>query len=369
MPDKKIITFVSGKITRGDGQGRVNYELAKSAIEHGYHVNIITTEADQDLIDCGANFIKVKKIGLPDLLFGSYFAFCANHLIDTLNSPGIIIANGYSTTRKHQINIAHFVHHDWLNSKYYLPKLNLFRPKTWYYNLYTRANCWWEKISFSRASTIVAVSDMIKEQLVVSGINQDKITTIFNGVDCSEFYPSMERRTNKHIGLVFIGDLKSSRKNLETVLCAIKSLPSVRLSVVGNTNGSKYPGLVKKMGLLAKVNFLGYRKNIAEILRNNDIFVFPSRYDPCPLVVMEALASGLITITSKNVGNWSLVLQSGTNILDNPEDTLSLESSLKGIIGNNKIRRECQAKSRQIALDFNWPIVTKKYFDLIKTYD
>jgi len=366
MKNNKTITIVSNKITRGDGQGRVNYEIAKAALSNDYRVNLITTEADHELVKLGANIIQIKKLPLPELFSLLYFVSNANRIVKKIQSKGTVVANGFSITTPHDLNIAHFVHFGWLNSGYYQPKMSLFKPKSWYYNLYTRLNCYFEKISFSRARKIVAVSMMISDELTSIGIAKEKITMIDNGVDCDEFYPT-KKAHSKNLKLAFVGDLKSTRKNLETVFLAIQSIKNVQLLVVGNHENSIYPKLAKKFMVDEKVKFLGYSKNIAKILRGCDVFVFPSRYDPFGLVVMEAMASGLAVVTSKKVGSWQIANRANAGIIENPEDFENLKVILEKFVKHDTFREKCQVESRRIALDYDWKFVTKKYLKIIES--
>jgi hypothetical protein len=50
------------------------------------------------------------------------------------------------------------------------------------------------------------------------------------------------------------------------------------------------------------VHFLGYRRDIPDLMRTANIFVFPSRYEACPLVLLEAMASGLPIVTAQTAG-------------------------------------------------------------------
>lgn len=365
MKDKKTLVLVSNRIIVGEGQGKVNFQIAKYALANGYRVKLFSRQVEKSLVESGALFYKIKETRLPRIIDSIYFCFCSSRLAKKCSSE-IIIANGFSINSKHDLNIAHFVHSGWLRSGYYQPKFNLFSPKSWYYNFYTHINCYFEKISFSRARKIIAVSEMVRDELVSIGIDEKKISMIYNGVDCDEFHPA-KKDDRKTLKLAFVGDLKSTRKNLETVLIAIQSIKNVQLLVVGNHENSIYPKLAKKFMADDKVKFLGYSKNIARILRSCDVFVFPSRYDPCPLVIMEAMASGLAVVTSKKVGNWSIADQANAGTIDNPEDYQGLKQALEKLASNHVFREKCQIESRRIALIHDWKFVMKNYLRIIKS--
>ena len=66
-------------------------------------------------------------------------------------------------------------------------------------------------------------------------------------------------------------------------------------------------GLVAELGVENEVKFLGYHKDIYEIYKMADIFVFPSLREGMPVALMEAMASGLPVICSDIRGNRDLL--------------------------------------------------------------
>ncbi|TAJ25487.1 MAG: glycosyltransferase, partial [Nitrospirae bacterium] len=69
---------------------------------------------------------------------------------------------------------------------------------------------------------------------------------------------------------------------------------------------------VQRYGLRQVLHLVGWRRDIAEILRCLDVFVLTSRWEGLPRVYLEALASG-VPVVGTNVDGASEVVHDGVN--------------------------------------------------------
>jgi glycosyltransferase involved in cell wall biosynthesis len=113
--------------------------------------------------------------------------------------------------------------------------------------------------------------------------------------------------------LVFINVARQEyQKGQDVLLAAISLLPKLELDkvhflIVGR-EGKATPMLEQQLvdrGIEDKVTFLGHRTDIPALLNMSDVFVFPSRYEGLPGVLIEAEASGLPIICT----NLSMMLE------------------------------------------------------------
>jgi UDP-glucose:(heptosyl)LPS alpha-1,3-glucosyltransferase len=84
----------------------------------------------------------------------------------------------------------------------------------------------------------------------------------------------------------------------------------VHLLVCGGGDSSRYRRQAGRLGLQDVVHFLGYYPDVRDCYWSSDFFVQPTYYDPCSLVVLEALACGLPVITTVQNGAGELLSQS-----------------------------------------------------------
>ena len=81
--------------------------------------------------------------------------------------------------------------------------------------------------------------------------------------------------------------------------------------------------LTRELGVEDKVSFLGYRKDIPEICKMSDIFIFSSFQEGLPVSVMEAMAAGLPVVASDIRGSSELVIRDKGGYLMKPKDVES----------------------------------------------
>jgi len=96
--------------------------------------------------------------------------------------------------------------------------------------------------------------------------------------------------------------------------------------------------------------------------------VLPSRRDSCPLVLLEAMASGLPCIVSKNVGTHDLVAPNAGFVLESPEDTAGLADALR-VMRDDVAQREAMGKAaRATAEQHSWGRMSQQYLEIIRTH-
>ncbi len=365
------ICIVTHKIRKGDGQGRVNYEIAMELIRRGHQLTLLASEVAPELAESiSVDWVPIIVHKYPtEFIRNLVFAQkSARWLRDHRGELDIVKLNGAITGVNSDVNAVHFVHNSWWRSPVHISQehRDLYGLYQW---LYTGINSYWEKQAFRKSKVVVAVSTKVAEELINIGVDRRKIRVIANGVDLEEFTPgSIEREElglPKNVTLaMFAGDIRISRKNLDTVLQALVKVPDLHLAVVGETKNSPYPKMVEKLQLGQRVHFLGYRRDMPLLQKAADFFVFPSRYEPFGLVVIEAMASGLPVITSKSTGAADLVTPACGIVLADCNDINSLAQSLELLKSDYQLRQKMGRAARAIAEQYSWKIMAQNYLDL-----
>ena len=138
--------------------------------------------------------------------------------------------------------------------------------------------------------------------------------------------------------LLSVGEL-IKRKNHETVLKALSKLKNHDFIylICGRGILAEYlQKQVKKLDLTDKVKFSGFRKDIAEICKTADLFIFPSYQEGLPVALMEAMAVNLPAIASNVRGNRDLISKQNLFAPDDVNALVKLIEKQLENIENNK---------------------------------
>jgi UDP-glucose:(heptosyl)LPS alpha-1,3-glucosyltransferase len=228
----------------------------------------------------------------------------------------------------------------WRRQAYVLgKKLN---PKAWTYQAIEA-----RQYDPARGATVVAVSKMVRGHLERHhGVPRDRIHVVPNAIDAKRLAmddPLAARLEFRHkLGLkpddlvaLFVGH-NYALKGLKPLLLALherlrrepKSRP-IHLLACGGGRPSRFRKLIDQLGLAESVHLLGFQPDIRPCFHASDFFALPTYYDPCSLVVFEALACGLPVITTACNGAGELIAEGREGyVIPNPDAVQSLADAL-----------------------------------------
>ena len=150
--------------------------------------------------------------------------------------------------------------------------------------------------------------------------------------------------------LLFVGS-GFERKGLRYLIEAAEMLDApVTLLVVGKGPAEKYRRMIKKQ----RVIFCGPRKEIERYYAAADVFVFPTVYEPFGNVHLEALASGLPVITTRQSGAAD-ILEDGKNgfVVQGPEDAGAISRRIRALMDSGLLV-SMGREARKLAEEFTF---------------
>ena len=146
-------------------------------------------------------------------------------------------------------------------------------------------------------------------------------------------------------------------KGLEPLLRAVGRLPAgsaFRLLVTGNQRTQRYEQLARRLRIADRVHFLGPRRDMLNCYFASDFLVHPTFYDPCSLVVLEALACGLPVITSRYNGASELMQPPHDGyVIADPHDHAQLAACMEQFLDPGRRGASAEA-ARRTAAAWTW---------------
>ena len=177
------------------------------------------------------------------------------------------------------------------------------------------------------------------------------------GVDTEFFAPNFDRPPNPRPRVLFVGSLRAF-KGPQVILAAAKRHPQADFIVVGDgVMARELQADAKGMRNVEMRGTLG-RPEIREEYRRADIFLFPSRWEGSPRVIMEAAASGLPVIARRDYEPES-VIDGTTGLLAATDDQVM--AHLANLLANAELRRALGEAGRAHMAGFSWDGITRQW--------
>lgn len=218
-------------------------------------------------------------------------------------------------------------------------------------------------LNLNATQAIIFVSERIRKEEIKA--NRAPINSIYipNGISL-EKYGNKSNNLRKFFGTpsssdvaVFAGSLEY-RKGIDILIKSLfllpDDLPHFELWIAGSGPlENEMRQLVKSLKKNVTVRFLGYREDLPEVMANANWFVFPSRNDAQPIVVLEALASGLPCIVS-SVGDLPLIVENGVRgWITSKEDPQELANLIAKMVTSPEIQKQMRVSAKQFISKFD----------------
>jgi len=244
----------------------------------------------------------------------------------------------------------------------------------------------WAGITSTR---IIAVSNAVARTLLKLGVNAKKIVTIYNGVDLKKFNCEnvYKHKIRKELGIELtvpvigiVGQLASWKGHdnfLKAASIVVKKYPLARFEIIGEsiTGDTSYKlkleNLVSELKLSDKVIFIGYRKDMPEMMASLDILVNASSAEPFGLVIVEAMALGRPVIAADAGGAPEIIRDGENGFLVLPRDPQELAGAILKILDNPMTGRKMGKLGRrmvkeQFSLEKNVRQIEDIYWEILK---
>jgi len=193
-----------------------------------------------------------------------------------------------------------------------------------------------DRLSWRLVDCFVTVSEKSREiRLQREGYSVDRVEVIPNGVSDTFLSGRAVELNDEYIfgSVARLTDVKRIDILIEAFYSIVKIQPNSRLQIIGDgPNLAKLVDLAHSLGIEKKVEFLGWKDNVKEIISNWFAFILPSISEDCPVSLLEAMGLGVVPIASNVGGIPEIVVDKNNGLLFDPESVVSLEECMRRLM-------------------------------------
>ncbi len=367
------IAIIRKKYTFHGGAEGFSSSFIENLANDGHEIHIFAIKWQSETAHKNIHFHKVPALTFLSFLRDFTFAVSSYFMLRKERENFDIIQTHDKTLYQDIYRAGDGCHIEWLSQRWKRTgpagKISIIlNPYHWLILLLERAI-----FRGHRYKKIIAISEMVKKNIAENyGIPSSEIDVIYNGVDLDKYTPQnrevyrseirkKHRLSDKDFVVLFVGS-GFERKGVPYLIEAVQSLPEqVSLLIVGKGKHPPVSPLAKggtkggSIGRNQNILFCGPQKEIQKYYAAADIFVFPTMYEPFGNVHLEALASGLPVITTKNSGA-SEIIKDGEHgfVVNKPENVEAIAGKIKSLMQDREAREAMGRNARSLAEEFTF---------------
>jgi glycosyltransferase involved in cell wall biosynthesis len=246
-----------------------------------------------------------------------------------------------------------------------------FIPKA--YSFWARMYMRWSIRSSCRwAKKIIAVSENTKRDLMkLYKVPEEKIEVVYEGIPTNYKSNTNIQIKNDTKYLLFLGRLEE-RKNIIGIIKAFEILKEKyniphKLILAGKPGYGyeKIKNKIQESKFRKEILEKGYvsEEEKQELLKNAEVFLFPTFYEGFGLPILEAQAEGVPVVASSNSSIPEVAEDSA--ILINPKKPEEIAEAVWKIISNENLRQELIDKGLKNVERFSWEKCGEKIAEVL----
>lgn len=219
----------------------------------------------------------------------------------------------------------------------------------------------------SQNQGLICVSQAVKDSLVEQSIDADKCHVVWNGISPDfgrgvelerELWPGAtgHERVIANVGQICLR--KAQDLLLDVCLPVLRERADCHLVIVGERFSEKQESRdyerqlherVKAANMEGQVHFLGYRRDVAAILKHSQLLLHPAHQEPLGRVLLESQILGLPVLAFDIGGNSEVVGHEQTGLLLSKGDIKAMQQCLVELLSNDKKHRRFSENARERA--------------------
>ena len=230
---------------------------------------------------------------------------------------------------------------------------------------------------FDKGDLFLPVSIHWVKKLISLGCSSAKIKLHRMGVDTDIFKPLKKSNQNKTIQLLSVGrfvEKKGFKYGILAFSEVLKNHPDMQYNIIGDGYlKENIKKLIKELNCEGKINLMGGKtqNDIIKIMQESDILLAPSitskdgDSEGIPVVIMEAMSTGLPVISTLHSAIPELVIDNVTGFLTPEKNTILMTGKIKQLVENKKLRTAMGSSGREkILKEYNIKKLNKELVNI-----
>jgi glycosyltransferase involved in cell wall biosynthesis len=209
---------------------------------------------------------------------------------------------------------------------------------------------------------IIAISRQVEQALIAGGVPRESVRTIYSGLPPAK--GGVPDRTEVCRALrvpedaVLLGTVAHlfPRKGYDVMLRALPSIlrevPTVHYLIIGTgdrTYEQELKALALRLGIQARVHFIGFQDDVLPLLSALSLYVHPARMEGFGIAVVEALAAGKAVVATRVGGVPEVVDDERTGLLVPPDEPEELTGAILSLLRDERRRKSMGERGVQVA--------------------
>jgi glycosyltransferase involved in cell wall biosynthesis len=327
-------------------------EISERLVKAGHDVEVITTDPTgrlnkRETIN-GVKVIRFRSFAPGNAYYFAPQIYCylKKHKYDVIHAHGYHAFPAFFTSLgKH-------------GGKFIFTPHYHRRGHTAFRNLLHKPYRFLGKLIFSRADSVICVSEYEKKLVESDFKVAAKTVKIPNGINLKEFEnlrrpeKSLNRNTGKEKHLLYVGRLEEY-KGVQYIIQSLPELHNFQLRIVGKgPYETKLRNMAKNLGVEGRVEWLKdlTRKELLKCYADADIFLMLSSYEAYGITVAEALAAGTPCVVAKGSALEEFVDGENCIGIENP---VTKEKVAKALREFEKEERKGNSRIDKTIMDWN----------------
>lgn len=234
----------------------------------------------------------------------------------------------------------------------------------------SRRNKWYfrpiERFMYGRYDRIISISQQTQDALTCwLGQHDERFVVINNGVDTNKFASVKMPVIPK--SLIMVSRFASS-KDQETVIRALEHIDKeATLRFVGDGENRKYcENLAQELGVSDRIQFLGSRSDVPELVASSYIGIQSSNWEGFGLTAVEMMAAGKPVIATDVEGLKQVV--EGAGEIFHLGSVSELVSKVNNLLLDKKYYQSLSEQCSLRAIEYNINVMSDYYLNLYKSF-